>query len=351
MRRLLSIALPTLLAGLVMPGATMAKGPETMGVAGSVTVSGSPYRYVTIAPGFPDKLTVVERVDRNGGRVGRWWYLRSGYYIPAVAYDGSPGGLSADGTTLVLTQFPDYYLHTATTRLAILKTGRVTRPPGWHHPRRWVKFVDLRGDFSVNAVSPDGSTVFLVHYLEPAQPGVRLGAREVRALDTATGRLLRRPVTATEEPRGQENRPRDETLPISSATSPNGRWVYTLYGGNRQALFIEVLDTRRRAVTFIDLPQLKNRRSPFLLKLRMGDEGRRILVLGRSSIQGGRAQPLLHVNARTHAVRRLSPVATASSSTSPWLPIGLASVILVSGIAWVAGRSRRASRANRLEHP
>ena len=349
MRRLLSIALPMVLAGLVMPGATLAKGLETRAVAGSITVSGSAYRYVTIAPGFPDKLTVVERVDKNGGRVGRWWYLRGGYYIPAVADDGSPGGLSADGTTLVLTQFPDYYLHTATTRLAILKTGRVTRPPGWHHPRRWVKFVDLKGDFSVSAVSPDGSAVFLAHYLEPAQPGVRLGAREVRTLDTATGRLLRRPVTAAEEPRGQENRPRDEALPISSATSPNGRWAYTLYGGNRQALFIEVLDTRRRAVTFIDLPQLKNRRNPFLLKLRMEDEGRRILVLGRSSIQGGRPKPLLHVDPATGDVQKATRPATSSNGTSSWLAIGIASALLVFGIGWRTRRRRRTTEDDPLE--
>jgi hypothetical protein len=349
-RRLLSIALPAVLAGLVIPGATAAKGFETLGAAGGVAVSGSPYRYVAIAPGRRDKLTVVERIGRNGGRVSRWWYLRGGYYIPAVAYDGSPGGLSADGSTLVLTQFPNYLLATPTTRLAILKTGRVTRPPGWHHPRRWVRFVDLRGDFSVDAISPDGSTVFLTHYRAPTRPGSHLGAREVRALDTATGRLLRTPVLAPEEPKGQRPNPRDGALPISNTTGPGGRWAYTVFGGNGQVPFIEVLDTsRRQPVTYVDLPQLKSQRNPFLLKVRMQDQGRRILVLKRSTIQGGRPKPLLQVDPATGGVQKVARPATPSNGTSPWTAIGLASVVALLGMAWGARRRRRTTEGDRPE--
>jgi hypothetical protein len=343
MRKFPLVALLAFVASGAIAPTAPAKEFGTMGAAGGVTVSGSPYRYIAIAPGRPDRLTVVERIDRRGGRVSRWWYLKGGFYVPAVAYDGSPGGLSADGTTLVLTQFPDYYLHTPTTRLAILRTGRVIRPPGWHRPRPWVRFVDLKGDFSVDAISPDGSTVFLVRYLEPARPGARLGAREVRALDTASGRLLRGPVVATEEPRGREHRPRDEALPISGATSPNGRWAYTLYGGNRQALFIEALDTRRRAATTMGLPQLKNRRSPFLLKLRMEDEGRRIVVLERSPIQGGRSLSLLRVNTRSLEVHKNMPAATASGGSPPWLPIGLGAGAILLAISWGLGSRRKAS--------
>lgn len=352
MRRLLSIAVPAVLAGLVMPGAAAAKGLEMVGAAGGITVSGSPYRYVAIAPGRRDKLTVVERIDRNGGRVSRWWYLRGGYYIPAVAYDGTAGGLSADGTTLVLTRFPDYLLATPTTRLAILKTGRVTRPPGWHHPRRWVRFVDLRGDFSVHAISPDGSTVFLIRYREPTQPGSHLGAHETRALDTATGRLLRAPDLAPEASKGPDPSRRDPSLPVSSTTSPDGLWAYTLYGGNGQAPFIEVFDTsRRQPVTYVDLPQLKSRRNPFLLKVRMEDRGRRILVLERSAIQEGKPKPLLHVDPATGDVRKATQPATSSSETSSWLAIGIASGVALFGIGWGAQRRRRTTEDNRLERP
>lgn len=336
-RRFLLLTLCALVGCGAAAQAVAAKGLEPIGAAGDVTVDGSPYRYVAISPGFPGKLTVVERIDRRGGRVSRWWYLRGSYYVPAVAYDGSAGGLSADGTTLVLTRFPDYYLNPATTRLAILKTGRVTRLPERHRPRRWVRFVELRGDFRVDAISPDGSTVFLTHYLEPARPGAHLGASEIRALDTASGRLLPAPVLATEEPKGQRRDRHGEALPISGANSPDGRWAYTLYGGNGQAPFIEALDTtRRRPVAFIDLPQLKNRRNPFLLKLRVVGEGRRILVLGRSPVQGGRPRPLLLVDRETSRVRKLTPPATSAGGTSPWPPTGLASVVLALGIAWAA---------------
>src|SRR4051812_5569867 len=74
-----------------------AKGVE-MGAAGQgVTVSGSPYRYVSITPNATPRRTIVTRIERQGGSVNRWWYMRGIYGVPAVAYDGTGGGLSADG--------------------------------------------------------------------------------------------------------------------------------------------------------------------------------------------------------------------------------------------------------------
>src|SRR5688500_4927015 len=47
--------------------------------------------------------TLVE-ARRNDDQVVRSTTLRGRFAIPAVAYDGTPGGLSADGSTLVLTR-------------------------------------------------------------------------------------------------------------------------------------------------------------------------------------------------------------------------------------------------------
>jgi protein MpaA len=312
-RRLLPVALLVVVVAGVIAPSTAAKESGTMGASAGVTVSGSPYRYVAIAPGRSDRLTVVERIDRKGGRVSRWWYLPGGYYVPAVAYDGSPGGLSADGTTLVLTRFPDPYLRVKTTRLAILDTNLYLRHPrrgGQRRPRHAFTRVNLHGSFSFDAISPDGSTVFLTHYLEPARAGAHLGASEIRALDTATGRLLRTPVLATEEPKGEEKSRLGEALPITRANSTDGRWAYTLYGGNGQVPFIEALDTvRQYPISFKKLPQLSNQHNPFLLKLQMEDGGHRIGVLARSPIQGGRTRPLLSVDAKTFEARKVTPVA------------------------------------------
>jgi protein MpaA len=189
------VALLALVASAATAPAATAKAFGAIGAPAGVTVSGSPYRYVAIAPGRPDKLTVIEQIDRKGGRVHRWWYLRGGYYVPAIAADGRGGGLSTDGTTLVLGRFPSTHLPRRS-RFAILKTGLYLRHPlraGQHRPHHAFTRVGLRGDFSFHAISPDGSTVFLVHHLRPGHPG----ADEVRALDTTTGRLLPAPNRAT----------------------------------------------------------------------------------------------------------------------------------------------------------
>src|SRR5215218_9086549 len=84
------------------------------GPAGVATRSGTA-RYVTL----PAKREVVARVRRNGGQVLASRLLPGSFTIPAVAYDGSSGGLSADGRVLVLIQ-PRARFPRARTTLAIL---------------------------------------------------------------------------------------------------------------------------------------------------------------------------------------------------------------------------------------
>ncbi len=136
-KRLLLIAWIALAGCGVATPAARAKGVGTMASPEGVIAGANPYRYVALFPNyqarFPkgaEKLNVVEQVDRDGGRVARWWYLRGAFFVPAVAYDGSGGGLSADGRTLVLSRFSWEY-PPKTTRLAILDTDLYL-----NHPRR-----------------------------------------------------------------------------------------------------------------------------------------------------------------------------------------------------------------------
>jgi hypothetical protein len=196
-RPLLALTL-ALTACSIAPGTAAAKGLGLAGASGGVAVPGSPYRYVAISPGYPDKLTphaltVVVRIDRRDGSVDRWWYLRGFYYVPAVAYDGTGGGLSGDGRTLVLKRFSTAP-SPPTTRLAILRTDPYLRHPlrpGQHRPPHAIGHVTLDGNFSFDAISPDGSTVYLTHY----RPYDRASDDfEQRALDTRSGELSPRPV-------------------------------------------------------------------------------------------------------------------------------------------------------------
>lgn len=327
-----------------LPGAGTAggKGLGTMPAPGGVTLAGLPYRYVSVHPRVEGAPTVVQRIEREGGRVDRWWYLRGDYYIPAVAYDGSGGGLSADGKTLVLARLTFAY-PPQETRFAILDTDLHLRHPGVDRRHAFTR-IDLPGFYSFDAISPDGGTIYLIHYLKPRKSPA---AYEVRALDTASGRLLPEAIIDPDEP--------DERMagaPIARASSSDGRWAYTLYDGNGKKPFLHALDTVRGEAQCVDLPQLEGSHDLFMLQLRLARSGRELVVFRRSGVQGKRASaPLLSIDTRTFAVRRPQPVATASSGGGvPWLPVGGGAALLAAAAIWAVARSQRG--ANRPpDHP
>jgi hypothetical protein len=340
------IALGALIAASLATEGAAAKGVGQLPASTGVTVTGSAYRYSALSPNARGhRRTVVVQSDRRGGRVSRWWYLRGDYFVPAVAYDLSPGGLSADGGTLVLTRFKWGY-PPKETRFAILDTRlhlRHPRRPGQkHHPRHAIARVDLKGDFSFDAISPDGSTVYLIHRYLPASAGdAYISTYEVRALDVKSGKLLPQPIVDPEE--ADEKM---QGLPLTRAASPDGRWAYTLYDGNGKEPFIHALDTVGRRAVCIDLPQLENlqRRFFYLLQLRT-DRGGRELVVVRRRPGPEASQSLLTVDTKSFEVRTPERTATASSGLSPWPPIGIVLGCLILALCWrLRGRRGAAGR-------
>jgi hypothetical protein len=190
-------------------------------------------RYITIPAG---NNTVVAKMNPQGGRVVTSTVMPGTFTIPAVAYDGSAGVLSADGRTLVLIQ-PRVRFPRASTPLMVVDTRQL-------RPR---KILRLRGDFSFDAVSPHGSLLYLIQYVNPNDPTRYL----VRAYDLRAGRLLAKPVT---DPRERSDKMRGS--PQTRATSPDGRWAYTLYDGAGGTPFVHALDTSTRTARCIDLPSL-----------------------------------------------------------------------------------------------
>jgi protein MpaA len=307
------------------------------GAAREVTVANSPYRYTTLSPGTPGKLTVVARTDRSGGKVSRWWYLRGSWLFPAVAYDGTGGGLSADGGTLVLRRFaPGRSSHS--TRFAVLDTAvhlRHPGRPGQDPPAHAVSRISLPGGFAFDSISPHGSTVYLRHYLPDGRhqraPGPSLRF-EIRALDTADGRLLPAPIVNSNAP-GEPLR----GLPISQAASADGRHAYTLFdGGDEKVPFVEALDTVSGEAFRIDLPGLGPRHRLFMLQLRLEARGRRLAVLDRSSRQGRPTRWVMSLDVGRIAANQ--PTATASA------PATSASDVAASLRVSVVGRSARGRR-------
>lgn len=346
MKRLPLVALLALTSLVATPTAAPAKG-LTASVQGA-TVKGLPYRYVALAPNSPfgmnstrptEKFTIVGRIDKRGGRLGRWWYLPARYSIPAAAVDDTAGGLSADGSTLVLSRFSWIY-PPRTTGLAIVHTKRrpYKPPPGKGRSPNLIDKLSFPGSFSFDAISPNGSTIYLIQHLSP----VFGGAYRVRALDAKSGKLLPQPIVDPEEPEE-----RMDGVPISRATSPDGRWAYTLYSGYRSQRshadrahepFIHALDTVARRAVCIDLPQLEGRQDPFLLALGTDRGGRRLTVLNRRPAQEG-SHALLTVDTHSFEVDKPAPVATASSGIGPWPPIVVLGVIAAS-LVWFGMRCR-----------
>lgn len=247
-----------LVAAAVFVGGARADGLPVLGVdvgGAGVTTQSAQVRYVTIPDG---RLTIVAQTARSGGSIVGLARLRGSFTIPAVAYDGSASGLSADGRTLVLIE-PRQSFPRADTTFALLDAARL----------RLERVFTLRGDFSFDALSPDGSTMFLIQYVDPSDPD----RYAVRAYDLVAGRLLGSPVVDPRE-RGAEMRGK----PVTRTTSADGRWAYTLYDGGGGTPFVHALDTAGRTAHCIDLPQLNGRHDLWQLKLVRSGDGHALRV-------------------------------------------------------------------------
>jgi hypothetical protein len=285
-----SIAIAAALLALALtPSAARADGYGL--VAAAHYLEDPPYRYVALSPHTRHPVTVVERIDLRDSTIDRWWYLRGTYYLPAVASDGSADGI-AEGK-LVLSTLPQGF-PPKWTGLALLDTHPFLRnPQTGDAPRHAITRFTLRGAYGFDALSPDGSTMYLVHNFFDRQ---RRGRYEVRAFDLVRGRLLPHPIVDPEEP--------DERMqgsPVSRVASPDGRWAYTLYTGSRER-FLHALDTVRGRAVCVDLPQLEDLREPFQLRLDLSEDGRKILIHSRDT-KDASAGTLLEIDAQSFHVR------------------------------------------------
>ncbi len=241
-------------------GAARADGLPVLGVdvgnSGVVTTDGA--RYVTMASGG---RTVVARVAQTGGRLLMWRSFPGTFTIPAVAYDGSAGGLSADGKTLALIE-PRQSFPRAQTRFLIL--GRGLAPRG---------SVTLKGDFSFDAISPSGDWLYLIHYTSPQDPTRYL----VQGYDLRHWRLSPAPI-------GDPTAPHEKMRgnPVTRAMSADGRWAYTLYDGGGGTPFVHALDTVARTAHCIDLDSLSANSDLSKLRLAVIGGGKQLEIRGSS---------------------------------------------------------------------
>ena len=196
-----------------------------------VTAPDGETRYLSVALG--DRTAILGQRTSDGAVVRRA-NLRGTFGIPLVAYDSSAGGISADGRTLILIN-PRKGFPRRETTFAIMSAGRRLRLE---------RILGLRGDFSYDALSPDGRSLFLINYIDAEDPT----KYRVRVYDLERDRLLPKAIVDPRESPDEMN-----GFPVTRINSPDDRWAYTLYDGAGKHPFIHALDTIDRKAVCIDL--------------------------------------------------------------------------------------------------
>jgi hypothetical protein len=231
-----------------VPG-VVAGEPGTMNAKGSI-------RYTALPRG---RNTTVTAIRMRGGKVMRVRELRGRYGVARVAFDGTTGGVSADGRTLVLTSIAT----SPVTRFAVLRLPSLGRS----------QTVVLRGWWAFDAISPEAKTMYLI------QLGPNGLTYNVRAYDLAHGRLYSQPVVDKREA-GDPMR----GVPVARVTGDRGRWAYTLYA-NGEKPFVHALDTVARRAVCVDLPHAGDRLALHGTRLIVLNQSRRVAVVDTRTLQ------------------------------------------------------------------
>jgi hypothetical protein len=234
-------------SGSVSSGAVSGSSSSDTGAASSGPRSGPASR--TAAPSLPAGTvgtadgqglmihvsnagtgTSIRGFDRTTHALVRTVELPDRYALPVVVPAGPAEGLARDGKLLVLAAVP-----AATARFAAI--GTMLDGPA--------RIVELPKTFSYDALSPDGSTLYLIEQLAPAGSlhyQVRSYDLNARRLDDA---VVVDKTNINEEMAGN---------PTSRVTSADGSMVATMYERTGEAAFIHVLNTTDKSARCIDLP-------------------------------------------------------------------------------------------------
>jgi hypothetical protein len=274
-------------------------------------------RYVTIPAA---NGTTVEAIRTDGGRVDQFGSLAGSFGIPAVAADGTSGGLSRDGKTLVLADAARS--PRTVTHFAVLNAKQLYRG---------AQMIVLPGDWGFDALSPNGRMLYLIQRTSPQN----LYRYVVRAYDLDRDRLLpQRIADRTQRSWVMQG------YPMARATSADGRFVYTFYQNPGGTPFVHALDAVTMTAHCIGIPWKggADQNAMWNLRLSLHDGDRALALRWRSG------RPYLAIDTRTY---RLS----YPGSDFPWLVVvgGALGAGLLAGAAALFVRRRRGQGLDELE--
>jgi hypothetical protein len=280
-------------------------------------VAGNSGRYVAL----PARHGTV--VAHLGQTVYQSRFLEGRFTLPVVAFDGTASGVAVDGSTVVLISPRRSFPRTRTT-FAILNA---------HNLSLRSKIV-LPGDYSFDALSPDGTRMYLIHYVSPRNPT----RYEVRAYDLTNDRLVPNAIVDKTEP--------DERMagyPITRTTSADGRFAYTLYDGGGKAPFIHALDTVKGEARCIDLDMLAGNQNLYALRVVLSGNGASLAVTDRG-------RQVTAIDTRTYLP--VGSTAAPKEAGSNWPRVLTVSILILVGLGGVLfGRRRLGQESQRSSRP
>jgi hypothetical protein len=174
--------------------------------------------------------TAVQLLSGEGGEPRAQVTIDGAWRLPTIGLAGRPAGISADASTIVLEQARDSTAAQSKTRFAVAKIDNAMK----------ASTISLDGDFSFDALSPDGAWLYLVEHRAA-------GTYRVRRADVSTGKLDETLIVDKRDP-GEIM----SGYAVTQLAGPDG-WVYTLYAGE-DGPFVHALDTIDGLAFCIDLP-------------------------------------------------------------------------------------------------
>lgn len=306
MRRL-SLCLATAVVALVAAPAALAAGGPTFVTQGGTGVASHVNGLHYVAVSDRGHGTLLETFTAANGVFG-WARLHGSWGIPVIGNgysSGSGQGLSRDGRTLVLESLGSPYA--SPSRFLVVDARRM----------KALRTIVLHGTFSFDALSPDGSRMYLIQYKSAGD----LNHYIVRGFDMRTNRLLPGKIAD----RSEHEKSMAGTA-MTRTTSAGGRWVYTLYQKPSGEPFIHALDTVDAAAYCIDLPE---NRWLYNIVLSMRNGGRTLAVHWRSG------RPWLNVAVGTWRISYPGGFPWA------WVAAGIGGSLLLSAGGLLLRRRRR----------